>query len=199
MRCDMTFLDRMIRLLGLCLTISGAALFLVMTVLLSLPARTTERIELPNERKSPQIIAPDGQVFVANSYTFRIQRYGPDGFERGFWVDAGGGSFAIGLTADGLILVCTQRERHLITYTRDGQEIGSRGTCPYDPGNNGLMLSNGASPFASHAKVPRVATHWLSAAALPLAYHPFYAWILFGLGICILKYVPPSGANPENS
>jgi len=129
-----------------------------------------------------RVTAPDGRVFVASIPTGRVQRYGPGGFERGFFVDSRGGYFDFGLSLSGDIMICSGRGAALVTYDRDGLEIGERKPCTRDYKSSGLL----PSPYhVSHAEVPAIASSWLAAVAVPL-WHPFVAWLISAVSMVVL-------------
>jgi hypothetical protein len=138
-------------------------------------------IELPNSLGAVRVTAPDGRVFIASTPTGRVQRYGPDGFERAFFIDSRGGVFDTGISPLGEIMVCSARAKALISYDRDGLEIGQRKPCYV--GSSGLL----ASPhYSVRADVPTIASSWLAAMAIPL-WHPFMAWLIGVVSMIALK------------
>jgi hypothetical protein len=142
-------------------------------------------VELPNQLGSVRVTAPDGRVFIASIPTGRVQRYGPDGFERGFPVDSRGGYFDIGVSPSGDILICSGRARALITYDQDGREIGERKPCARNWSDGGLL----PSPFyRARANVPAIASSWFATLAIPL-WHPAAAWLMALVGFLILRFI----------
>jgi len=82
-------------------------------------------IELPTFFETTTIRLPDGGRLTATIPTARLQRDGPDGqFRNGWFVDAHGGRFGIGLTEDDRIVVCTGRGREIWLFDLDGHPIG---------------------------------------------------------------------------
>jgi hypothetical protein len=138
--------------------------------------------EIPNSLQSVKVTAPDERVFVASAPTGRVQRYGPNGFERGFKVDSHGGHFEIGVAPSGDIVVCSTRGRARIVYDRDGIERGERGRCETEQKNRGLLPSPVYRPLAD---VPVFATSWIAALAVPL-WHPFAAGLVALIGMLML-------------
>jgi hypothetical protein len=130
------------------------------------PSQLLEHVELPNAPRGVRLTAPDGRVFVVSSPIARVQRYGPDGFEKGFMY--GRKAFTFGMSASGNILICAVPSI-LLTYSPDGEEVPPRGSC-----KDGFITSS--SSFPSHAKVPTIAFNWFSALAVPL-WHPVAAWL----------------------
>ena len=89
--------------LAICLLPLGVVGFLAQ---LGLGERVSPDVELPNQFGSVKVTAPDGRVFIASVPVGRVQRYGPDGFERGFPVDSRGGErkpCQSALSSDGLL------------------------------------------------------------------------------------------------
>ena len=90
-----------------------------------------DHVELPAFLGSNTIALPDGGRLTANMAQQRVQRYGGDGrFRNGWFVEAHGGHFGIGLTSDGRAVVCTGRGRQLFLFSLDGQSAGDPRPCP---------------------------------------------------------------------
>ena len=144
-----------------------ALCFLAQFSIGALPSEFLEHIEFPNAPGGDRLTAPDGRVFIVSVTLARVQRYGPDGFEKGFMYHQKADGFAV--SPSGNILICTLG-KVLFTYDPDGSEILPRGSC-----EQGF----GASPstYSSHARVPVIAFNWFSAVAVPL-WHPVAAWLI---------------------
>ena len=143
------------------------------------PSELIDHFELPNAIiQSNRLTAPDGRVFIV-SRPFRVQRYGPEGFEKGFWV---GKAYSSAMSASGNILVCTYGGL-LLTYTPDGNKLSPAGSCK--GGYQGLSFS-----YPSNAKVPAIAFNWFSALAVPL-WHPVVGWIIAIFGFLLLRISSP--------
>jgi hypothetical protein len=50
------------------------------------PHELLDRFELPNTLEAVRLTAPDGRVFIVSPPILRLQRYAPEGFEKGFLV-----------------------------------------------------------------------------------------------------------------
>jgi hypothetical protein len=135
------------------------------------PPKLLEHFELPNAPQGVRLTAPDGRVFIVSAPIARVQRYGPEGFEKGFMY--GRKAFEFGMSWSGNILICATGGE-LLTYSSDGIEVQPRGPC-----KDGLI--NSPSPFPSHAEVPTIAFNWFSALAVPL-WHPVAAWLVALVG-----------------
>src|SRR5262245_14666991 len=106
-------LYRTLHRLGQALTAFGAAAFLG-TFLLPAAGAWLDAVELPTLFETTTIALPDGGRVTATMPTQRVQRYDADGkFHRGWFVDAKGGRFGIGLTKDARVAVCTGRGRQI--------------------------------------------------------------------------------------
>jgi hypothetical protein len=130
------------------------------------PPRFLEHVELANAPYGERLTAPDGRVFIVSSPIARVQRYGPDGFEKGFMY--GSKAFTFGISTSGNVLICAIGD-HLLTYSPDGTEVLPRRSCKDE-------LISSSSSYPSHAKVPTIAFNWFSALAVPL-WHPVAAWL----------------------
>ncbi|MGC2776535.1 MAG: hypothetical protein WA418_12980 [Bradyrhizobium sp.] len=174
------------RLIARCVVAFGIGGFLLAFALASFPSDWLALIELPNTLSSVRVTAQNGRVFVASVPLGRVQRYGPDGFERGFSVDARGGFFDIGVTRSGDVLICSARAHALIVYTQDGIETSKRLPCKFSDANGGHVPGSAAF-YESNAQVPRVALGWLGLLAVPL-WHPVVGWLVGLIGGLFLKY-----------
>jgi hypothetical protein len=175
------------RKFAIVLFVLGALGFLQPFWLRLVPDALLDWIEFPNAVGAVRLAAPNGRVFVASQPLGRVQRYGPDGFERGFFVAAQGGVFDLGVSPSGQVLICSVRARSVITYTQDGVEVGPRLPCAWSEANHGLMPA--AAAYPNHAKVPDIAFSWYARLALPL-WHPMLAWVMALLGGLYLKAHP---------
>jgi hypothetical protein len=167
---------------GICAVVLGAGgFFAQLLVAQKLPSN----IEFPNSLESVRIAAVDGRVYIHSVPLARVQRYGPDGFERAFAVERHG--YFVGVSPSNAVLICSARARALITYDRDGNEIGERSPCEVDFSSSGLLPS---PSYRANANVPAIASSWIAALAVPL-WHPAVAWLMALVGLLILKFVVP--------
>jgi hypothetical protein len=164
-------------LLGFCIVVLGMLGFLGAGWIYFFPPEFLDRFELPNDRfEGVRFTAPDGRVFMASPALARVQRYGPEGFEKGF--SYGHKASKFGMSASGNILICAAGGV-LLTYSPDGAELPLHGSCP------GRFEFSSPS-YPSHARVPAIAFNWFSAWAVPL-WHPFAGWFTAAFGSLILK------------
>jgi hypothetical protein len=133
-----------------------------------------DHFELANTIQADRLTAPDGRVFIVSSPILRVQRYGPEGFEKGFMV---GKVSSSAMSPFGFLLICAPGSQ-LRTYSLDGDEAPSRGSC-----QGGLARTFYSYP--RKAKVPVIAFNW-TAVAVPL-WHPFAAWLVVAFGILLFK------------
>jgi hypothetical protein len=164
-----------VRKLGLCIIAIGGLGFLEAFWIRLFPHEVFDFFELPNTIQAVRLIAPDGRVFIVSSPIQRVQRYGPEGFEKGFLV--GKVSFAA-ISASGNVVTCSPGNE-MRTYSSDGDELSPRRTCW--EGFEGAPTS-----VPSNAKVPAIAFNWFSALAVPL-WHPIAAWVIMMFGVALLK------------
>ena len=145
------------------------------------------RFELPNDPLAAvRLTTPDGRVFIVNSPIARVQRYGPEGLEKGFMY--GHKAFKFGMSASGNILIYAVAGV-LLTYSSDGAELPPRGSC-----RDRFEVSS--SFYRSHAKSPTIAFNWFSALAVPL-WHPVAGWVIIVLGVLLFKLSsPPRSDTP---
>lgn len=115
----------------------------------------------------------------------RVQRYGPEGFEKAFLV--GKVSFAA-ISSAGNVVICSPGHE-MRTYSPDGDPLP-----PPRPCWEGFEGAPTATPSA--AKVPAIALNWLAALAVPL-WHPVAAWLITMLGVALLK--DPATAKPDSA
>jgi hypothetical protein len=164
-------------ILGFCIGVAGLLGFLGTGWINFFPPEFLDRFELPNDRlEGVRLTAPDGRVFIASPSLARVQRYGPEGFEKGFSYRHK--AFKFGMSASGNILICTG-VGDLFTYSPDGAELPHRGSCPG-------RFEFSSSSYPSHARVPTIAFNWFSAWAVPL-WHPFAGWFTAAFGALLLK------------
>ena len=159
------------KIFGICVAAAGVFGFLGAFWIATLPMAFLDHFELPNMLGADHLTAPDGRVFIVSSPILRVQRYGPDGFERGFSYKRK--AFHFGMSASGNVLICATGDE-LITYSPDGVEVPPRASCP-----QGVIAST--SWYPSHAKVPAIAFNWFSALAVPL-WHPIAGWLVAAFG-----------------
>jgi len=168
--------------LAFCLSLVGLVGFVDVAWIDLLPSGFLGRVELPNDPfQGVRLTAPDGRVFVVSPAIFRVQRYGPDGFETGFMYGRKASKF--GMSASGNLTICASADE-LLTYSRDGEEVLPRGSC--------RDRFEGSSPYyVSQARLPTIAFNWFSALAVPL-WHPFAAWAFILLGGLLFWLVAPT-------
>jgi len=140
------------------------------------PRELLDHFELPNTLEAVRLTAPDGRVFIVSSPIERVQRYGPEGFEKGFLV--GNKVSRSAMSASGNILICSPGGE-LLTYTPDGAEVPPSGSCRD-------RLEGSYSSYPSDAKVPTIAFNWFSALAVPL-WHPVAGWVIALFGFLLFK------------
>jgi hypothetical protein len=138
------------------------------------PPELLAHLELPNTLFADRLTAPDGRVFIVSSLIQRVQRYGPEGFENGFWT---GKVSSSAISASGDILICSPGGV-LLTYTPDGNNVPPSRSCRNPLGQSAY--------YPSDAKVPTIAFNWFSVLAVPL-WHPFVAWGIMGFGSILFK------------
>lgn len=173
--------DNLARKLAICISMAGLLGFFEMIWIDFLPSELLDHVELPNTLQGVRLTAPDGRVFVVSPPIARVQRYGPEGFEKGFMYARK--AFEFGMSASGNILICSAGGI-LLAYSPDGVEVPPRGSCPH--GTVGSSFSSDPSSFyPSNAKVPTIAFNWFSALAVPL-WHPVAGWLVAVLGGLIL-------------
>jgi hypothetical protein len=151
-----------------------------------LPREFLEHFELPNTLGSVRLIAPDGRVFIVSPPMARVQRYGPEGFEKGFSYE--GKAFKFGMSMSGDVLICSQGK--LIAYDPDGAEVLPRGVCPLGADDSSPHPSNVRVSYPSNAKVPTIAFNWFSAHAVPL-WHPVAGWLVAAFGFLVIRLSSP--------
>jgi len=168
-------------ILGFCIVVLGMLGFLGAGWIYIFPPEFLDGFELPNDRyEGVRLTAPDGRVFIASPALARVQRYGPEGFEKGF--SYGHKASKFGMSASGNILICTIGGV-LLTYSPDGAELPHRGGCPG-------RFEFSSSSYPSHARVPAIAFNWFSAWAVPL-WHPFAGLFTVAFGSFILRLSSP--------
>jgi hypothetical protein len=149
-------------------------------------------VELPPFFETTVIALPSGDRLTATMPTQRVQVYRTNGhFVRGWFVDAKGGRFAIGLTSDGRIAVCTARGREIFLFDLDGRVVG-RQPCFRAPREVPTILQPDDFP-ASELKLQRVVpaerpTASLLATLLVPLWHPFVAVLMGIVGVGGLRY-----------
>lgn len=140
-----------------------------------LPHVPRDNFELPNSiLKADRLTTPDGRVFIVSRPILRVQRYGPEGFEKGFFA---GKASSSAISASGNILICSPGGA-LFTYTPDGELVPPQRACPAGLGHSLFD--------PSRAKVPAIAFNWFSALAVPL-WHPLAGWLIFAFGNLLLN------------
>jgi hypothetical protein len=151
------------------------------------------RVELPTFFETSTIALPDGGRMTATMPTQRVQRYGSDGhFQTGWFVDAKGGHFAIGLTTDGRVAVCTGRGRQIFFFELDGQPVGDPRACFSAPREVPKILQPADFPLGDVNLQPAVSaerpTASLVAILLVPFWHPFVAWLIALVGFLGLRF-----------
>jgi hypothetical protein len=153
-------------------------------------------VELPVFFETTTIALPDGGRLTATMPTSRVQRYGTDGrFRTGWFVHANGGGFAVGLTTDGLVAICTFRGRRIFLYDLDGRLLDQK-TCHRPPsGFKGLnehilqpyIIDVGLQPVSP---IARPDASLLALLLVPL-WHPFVPWLIFAIGCVMWQRITP--------
>lgn len=166
--------------LAICIIAVGALGFAEPFWIRWFPRELLDHFELPNALGADRLTAPDGRVIIVSSRIARVQRYGPEGFEKGFLVRNKVHESA--MSASGNVLICSPGGE-LLTYTPDGAEVPPSGSCRD-------RLEGSYSFYPSDAKVPTIAFNWFSALAVPL-WHPFAAWIIALFGLLLFKESSP--------
>jgi hypothetical protein len=161
---------------ALCIIVVGVIAFSEPGWLALLTHELLDHFELPNTiLQADRLTAPDGRVFILSRPIERVQRYGPDGFEKGFLV---GKASSSAMSASGNILTCSPGGE-LFTFTPDGDLVQPRDSCRDGLGRSFLS-------YPRNAKVPAIAFNWFSAVAVPL-WHPVLGWIIAAFGYLLLK------------
>ena len=120
----------------------------------------------------------DGKHVVPHTASGRIQVYNPDwSYVTGWFVDASGGTFKIGLKGRNHIEVITARQYMRYVYTIDGFLLVS---ATYKP----LKYSD----FPASGRSAVIPTHWWF---WPFT-TPFFAWIIAALGMALILFFDPS-------
>ena len=151
-----------------------------------------KRIELPTFFETSTIALPDGGRLTATMPTQRVQRYSSDGrFLTGWFVHANGGHFAIGLTRDGKVAVCTGPGRQISIFEPDGTPVGDPRPCIHAPREVPKILQPADFPLGEVALQPAVRAERpmasLSAVLLVPFWHPFVAWSMALVGYLALR------------
>jgi len=154
-----------------------------------------ELVELPTFFETTTIALPDGGRMTATMPTARVQRYGGDGhFQTGWFVDAKGGHFAIGLTNDDRVAICTGRGRQLFLFELDGRPVGNARACFTAPREIPKILQPADFPFGEVnlqqvVSVERPNASLMAILLVPL-WHPFFAWLIAVVGVLGLRISP---------
>ena len=156
-----------------------------------------ERVELPTFFETNTIALPDGGRLSATVPTERVQRYGSDGrFRNGWFVNARGGSFAIGLTRDGKVGICSARGREVLLFELDGRPFGDPRPCFGPPGLIPRILQPADFPDVEVDLQQVVVAKPPDASLLPLLlvplWHPFIAWLMLAIGFVGLRFSRPA-------
>ncbi|MBO0884731.1 MAG: hypothetical protein J2P17_31240 [Mycobacterium sp.] len=144
-------------------------------------------VELPPFFQTTSIVGPEGRTFAATIPLARIQRYDSDGrFEAGWFLDSAGGTFAIGLTADGRIAVAAARTKRVEFFNPDGSSAGPPRPFTRSGGlMNGMLRPSNCwvegVAFADPIQAGHPRPHWATVVLFPL-WSPFVAWLLIAAG-----------------
>lgn len=153
-------------------------------------------VELSIFFETNTIASPDGGSLTATMPTQRVQHYGSDGrFRNGWFVDAKGGHFAIGLTPDGRIAVCTNRGREIFLFELNGRLVG-RQPCFAAPREVPRLLQpvdfpHGEITLQPIAPAVRPNASLLGILLVPL-WHPFAACSIGLVGYLALRFGGPA-------
>src|SRR4051812_21393145 len=180
----------MLQLIGPALVVIGMAGFFG-AMLLPTAGHWLDGVDLPTFYETTTIAVPGGGSLTATMPTQRVQSYGSDGrFRNGWFVDAKGGRFAIGLTTDNKVAVCTGRGRQFLLYDFEGQLVGGQ-ACFREPQEipNNRILQPADFPTGNLQPVfpdPRPSPS-LSAILLVPLWHPFVTWAIGLLGVLLTQ------------
>jgi len=147
-------------------------------------------VELPTFFETTTIGLPDGGRLTATMPTQRVQHYGNDGrFQNGWFVRAKGGRFAIGLTNDSKVAICTGRGREFFLFDLDGRLVGQQ-PCFRAPKEIPQILQPSDFPAgnlrpASPAERPHAS---VGAILLVPLWHPFVAWGIVLVGFLVMRF-----------
>jgi hypothetical protein len=186
----------MLRRVAQALTVFGLIGFLG-TACLPAAGSWLNNVELPVFFETTTITLPDGGRVTATMPTSRVQRYGSDGrFRTGWFVNANGGHFAIGRTADGLVAVCTFRGHQIFVFDLDGQLVDQK-RCHRPPGyaEGHLLQPYIGFPVSEVALSPvspvaRPDASLLTILLVPL-WDPFVPGAIFAIGFVIWRWITP--------
>jgi hypothetical protein len=176
----------MIRQVGLALSAVGVLGFFG-AVFLPYAGSWLDGVELPTFFETNTIALQDGGRLTATMPTQRVQHYDSDGrFRNGWFVDAKGGYFAIGLTDDGRVAVCTSRGSEIFLFDLDGRSVGRQvcsGTISPEISRGGTLqpsdFPSGELNLQRAIAVDRPKASLVPILLVPL-WHPFVA-VFFGL------------------
>lgn len=146
------------------------------------PCEVLSHFELPNDPfQGVRLTAPDGRVFIVSPAIARVQRYGREGFEKGFMYGRKASRF--GMSASGNLKICATGGE-LFTYNPDGEEVLPRGSCRD-------RFEVPPAYYSSHANVPAIAFNWFSTLAVPL-WNPGAGWVFILLGGLLFGVATPA-------
>src|SRR5262245_50082922 len=136
----------------------------------------------------------------------RVQRYGSDGrFRNGWFVEAHGGHFGIGLTTDGRAVVCTGRGRRIFIFELDGRSVGDPQPCFRAPREVPRILQ--PTDFHGELNLQRAIpvdppSPSLGSILLVPLWHPFVPWFIGVFGTVALWFVrakPQTGSSASGA
>jgi len=177
----------LIHLLGPALIAVGFIGFLG-TIWLPAVGTWLSNVELAPFFETTAIALPDGGHLTATMSTQRVQRYDRDGrFRNGWFVEAKGGHFGIGLTTAGIVAICTGRGRQLFLFDLEGNIVGHQPcfTVPRDVPK--LLQPNDLlnKELSLQQAVPAARPSTSLSALLLAPLNPFVSWLIGLLGVLI--------------
>jgi hypothetical protein len=183
----------MLRRIGQALVCIGTVGFLG-TFCLPFAGSWLDSVELPIFFETSTIALPDGGRLTATMPTQRVQHYDGDGhFRNGWFVPAKGGHFAIGLTNDGKVAICSARGREFFLFDLDGRLLGQQ-PCFSAPREIPPIMQPADFPATNLAPVSPAARPNASLVAILLVpfWHPFVAWAIGLIGVLLSRAGRPT-------
>ena len=167
----------------------GALGFVTPPAILPAAGNLLDGVELPAYFHTTTILGPNGKRFALTSHLSRVQRYDRAGrFERGWFVNSGGGLVEIRLTTDGKIAVASWRPRQVELFNADGSSAGSprrfsmETTKAMCPANTILCLYLVAGMTVQNpTPADNPSLRWNTVLLFPL-WSPVIAWLLLACG-----------------